>query len=123
MMSNYKIGQEVVLTAEYRGYPKGTKGLFLSLTRDSGHLVTMLIIRDDDYFEKLKDQDVNSLKQFVDKVGSNCSVKDYEYLFTVIKPFETGVLSLEEAKQGFQAAEAQLKKANEELALFNLQHE
>lgn len=41
------LGDTIYLTAEYRGYPAGTKGYYGGMTRDSGYLVVAFIVHDD----------------------------------------------------------------------------
>ena len=118
-MSHYQLGQEVVLTAEHRGYPKGTKGLYLWNVMDGGHCVPLLVIPDEQYEKILKNWGLYSLKQLVADLDEMNNRDSIEMRLTTIKPYMTGILSLKDAQESLKAAETMLKKAKEELALFD----
>lgn len=112
---SYQIGEKIVLLHDYNGYKKGTVGLYLGHTRDSGSYVPMMVIVDDDFYDLLKTNDVSTL---ADLVSRRDGIQDPTYLTTYlrhIKPDEVSITSLSKATEKARLAQESLDEAKQQV--------
>lgn len=120
-MVDLHLGDDVVLTAEYNGYPRGTKGIFLEYTRSSGYHVPVIVISDERLQETLDLSDTKSLKELVEK-RSVRGRQDNELLkvyLTTVMPYKDMVTTKDAVENNVLCAERTLSQAKSDLQLFD----
>jgi hypothetical protein len=112
---SYQVGEKIVLIDDYNGYKKGTTGLYLGHTYDSGSYVPIMVIVNDDFYNLLK---LNNVSTLGDLVNLRNSIQDGTYLTTYlrcVKPDEVSVTSLSKASEKARLAQESLNEAKQQV--------
>jgi hypothetical protein len=115
------LGDNVVFTAEYNGYPRGTKGIFLEYTHSSGYHVPVIVIPDERLQETLDLSDTKSLKELVEKRSVRGRPDNYllKAYLTIVMPYKDMVTTKEVVESNLLCAERMLAQAKSDLQLFD----
>lgn len=119
-MTEFKLGDEVVLTHQYNGYPRGTKGIFLEFGYSSGYHVPTIVIPDERLSETLELGESSTLKELVEKrqgMGEVGTMVMQTYL-TTLKPDKHMITTKDMLEEKLKDAQSKVLAAENDLKLF-----
>lgn len=118
---SYDLFEQIMLTEEYRGYKKGTLGLYGGKVFDSGAYYPLFIVLDEDYYSFMKENNFSGIPEYILFRRERYLCDDFKQVlmpFNTIAPYDNNIVSMKKLQESMVYLEEKLNTKKELFQLF-----